>query len=345
LVDRLIVFDKHRFDRSVQLLHPANIWRALRLGWNLRMANYDAVLLFHHLSTPQGALKYAAFCAATGAPRRLGLDNGRGWFLTEKAPDEGYGVMHEVDYALRVARLLAPEAQRHAPRLEPSPDDLRHAAELLAPLRGRCGPLIALHPGSGAYAPVRRWPVRRFAAVADRLIAAGARIVLLGGAEEHDLRQSMLAQMQHPGAVLDLGGKTTLHQLVAVLGACTLFIGNDGGVMHLAVAAGTPVLAVYGPTDPRAWGPWSPEPWHATHSYPNGVDVLRSGPHTTLKAAIACSPCIYRGRGLGNPNGCPDVTCLQRISVDQVLETTFERLAELGADLSLSQSEAGMATA
>ena len=216
-VDRLIIFDKHRFDRPAQLLQPANIWRALQLGWQLRTAGYDAVLLFHHLSTRQGALKYAAFCAATGAPRRLGLDNGRGFFLNEKVPDEGYGVIHEVDYALRVARLLAPAAERHAPRLEPGPDDLRIAAELLAPVQAGSGPLLALHPGSGAYAPVRRWPVGRFAAVADRLIAAGARIVLLGGAEEHDLRQSMLAQMQHADAVLDLGGKTTLHQLVAVL--------------------------------------------------------------------------------------------------------------------------------
>lgn len=343
LADRLIIFDKHRFDRTSQLIQPANLWRAFQLGRELRAAKYDAVMLFHHLSTAQGALKYAAFCMASGAPRRLGLDNGRGFFLNEKVIDQGYGLMHEVDYALEVARLLVPEAGRHAPRLDPTPDDRRVAGELLAPMQERPGPLIALHPGSGAYAPARRWPVGHFAVVADRLIAAGARIVLLGGAEEHDLRQSMLARMQHATAVLDLGGKTTLHQLVAVLGACTLFVGNDGGVMHLAVAAGTPVLAVYGPTDPRAWGPWAPEPWQPVHSYPNGVDVLRSGPHTTLKAAIACSPCIYRGRGLGNPNGCPDRTCLQRITTGQVLATIFERLADLGAELSRSQPEAELA--
>jgi heptosyltransferase-2 len=113
--------------------------------------------------------------------------------------------------------------------------------------------------------------------------------------------------------------------------------------MHLAVAAGIPVLAIYGPTDPRAWGPWSPEPWEPVRGYPNGVDVLRSGLHTTLKAAIACSPCIYRGRGLGNPNGCPDRTCLQRITVDQVLATAIERLAELGAELTITHSETRLA--
>jgi heptosyltransferase-2 len=339
LADRLIIFDKHRFDRTAQLVQPANIWRALQLGRELRRAKYDAVLLFHHLSTHQGTLKYAAFCTAAGAPRRLGLDNGRGFFLNEKVLDEGYGVHHEVDYALRLARLLVPEAERHAPRLEPTPEDLRAATELLAPLEGQSGPLIAIHPGSGAYAPARRWSTKRFAAVADHLIEAGARIVLLGGAEEHDLRRSMLAQMHDAGRVLDLGGRTTLHQLVAVLAACTLFAGNDSGVMHLAVAAGTPVLAIYGPTDPRAWGPWSPQSWQALHTFPNGVEVLRSGPHVTLKAAIACSPCIYRGRGLGDPNGCPDRTCLRRITVSQVFDTIVERLAELGAELPVFEHE------
>src|SRR3954454_23959904 len=76
--DDLILFDKHRFDKPTQLLRPANIRHALQLGWDLRSRKYDAVMLLHHLSTRFGALKYAAFCYATGASRRLGLQNGRG---------------------------------------------------------------------------------------------------------------------------------------------------------------------------------------------------------------------------------------------------------------------------
>jgi heptosyltransferase-2 len=204
--------------------------------------------------------------------------------------------------------------------------DEARADEVLSGLAERQGPLIALHPGSGGYAPARRWPAARFAALADALIADGARIILVGGAEEKTLRARVLAQMRHAAEVLDLGGRTTLHELSAVLRRCDLFVGNDGGVMHLAATAGVPVVAPYGPTDPRAWGPWAPEPWHAVSVYPNGVEVLRSGPHTTLKAAIACSPCIYRGPNLGTPAGCPDRTCLQRISVAQVLETVRARL-------------------
>ena len=331
LYDEIILFDKHRFDTPRDLLRPVNLWYALQLGRKLHRRRYDAVMLFHHLATRFGSLKYAAFCYATGAPRRLGLDNGRGFFLDEAVQDQGYGVHHELDYALSVARLLVPEAERAAPTFAPSEQETSRAHALLAQSRDGSGPLIALHPGSGVYAPARRWPAARFATLADHLIADGAQIVLLGGAEERTLREAVLSQMRYVSGVTDLGGRTTLGELLAVLRQCELFVGNDGGVLHLAASAGTPVVAPYGPTDPHAWGPWAPESWRCVRAYPNGVEVLRSGPHTTLKAAIACSPCIYRGMGLGTPNGCPDRTCLERITVTQVLETVRDRLAELAA--------------
>jgi ADP-heptose:LPS heptosyltransferase len=328
LCDDLIIFDKHRFDRPRDLLRPANLWRALRLGWQLRSSGYDAVVLFHHLSTRFGALKYAAFCYATGAPRRLGLDNGRGFFLNEIVVDEGFGAHHELDYALRLAGLLVPETPRIRPAFAPDAVARARARDLLAPLVATEGPLLGFYPGSGAYAPARRWPAPRYAALADRLIDDGANIVLLGGNDERDLHRSLRVQMRHGERVLDLGGTTTLRELAAVLEQCALFVGNDGGVLHMAATAGTPVVAPYGPTDPRAWGPWAPETWRREHAYPNGVEVLRSGPHTTLKAAIACSPCIYRGTSLGTPNGCPDRTCLERITVEQVYATVITRLNE-----------------
>lgn len=320
LCRNVLVFDKHRFDTPQQMIRPQNVLAALQLGRQLHAARYDTVLLFHHLSTRFGALKYAAFCAATAAPQRLGLDNGRGFFLTHAVRDEGYGVRHEIDYALAVARLLVPDAPRPAPVFPVSAEEHDRAAQLLAPTCVRSAPLVALHPGSGGYAPVRRWPVARYAILADTLIERGATLVLVGGKEEAELRDSLLAQMAHAQHVVDLGGRTSLGELVAVLQRCTLFVGNDGGIMHLAAAVGVPVVAPYGPTDPHAWGPWSAEPWQRTHSYANGVDVLRAGPHVTLKAALTCSPCIYRGTSLGTPEGCPDRTCLDRISVRQVLD-------------------------
>ncbi len=328
LCNNVLVFDKHRFDTPRQMLQPHNILAALRLAKQLYTTHYDTVLLFHHLSTRFGALKYAAFCAATAAPQRLGLDNGRGWFLTHAIRDEGYGARHEMDYALMIARLLVPDARRPAPIFPVSEVEHARALQLLEGVMGN-GPLIALHPGSGGYAPVRRWPVARYATLADTMIERGATIVLVGGKEEAGLRRSLLTQMHYASKVLDLGGSTTLGELVAVLGQCGLFVGNDGGIMHLAATAGIPVVAPFGPTDPHTWGPWSMEQWETSQRYPNGVEVLRAGHHITLKAALACSPCIYRGTGLGTPAGCPDRTCLDRITVEQMIDGVQEQIARL----------------
>ncbi len=314
LHDGVIVFPKQRFDRLGGLVRPASLAAAARLWRQLRSGGYDTVLLLHHLTTRFGRLKYRALVAATGAPTVLGLDNGHGTFLTAHVADRGFGAQHESDYWLAVAVLAgaAPTGQLQAPV---APYPLPAAA-----LR------IALHPGSGGFAPARRWPVARWAAVAAVLLAEGAQVILVGGPEEAALRQQLIAQLPDRAGLVDLGGRTSLPELGDVLRQSQLFLGGDSGVLHLAAAVGTPVVAPYGPTDPRAWGPWSGQPWHTAQALPHGVTVLSNGPHTALHAPLACSPCIYRGFALGQPAGCPDRTCLERITVVDVLAAIRQQL-------------------
>jgi ADP-heptose:LPS heptosyltransferase len=325
-VDELIVFDKQRFNRPAQLLRPQNLRYALSLWRRLRRERFDACVILHHLTTWFGTLKYAALAAASAADRRYGLDNGRGFFLTDRLPDAGFGGRHQAEYWLDLLGLLGAEAQPQRPLLPTEAE--RAAAERLLAARDQARPLIALHPGSGAFAPARRWPSQRFAALADALIDDGAQIVLVGGDEEADLRRAMLHEMRHAAATIDAGGRTTLGELAALLRQCTLFVGNDSGLAHLAASVGTPVVAVFGPTDPRAWGPYGGAAWQPFGGFANGVELLHSGQHAALKAAIACSPCIYRNQRLGTPQGCPDRTCLQRISVEQVLAVVRRQLED-----------------
>jgi heptosyltransferase-2 len=326
-VDELIVFEKQRFNNPGALLRPANLRYAVDLWRRLRAAQFDSYILLHHLTTRFGTLKYAVLAATSGAERRYGLDNGRGFFLTDRVPDAGFGALHQADYWLAVVDLLgATAAQPSAQRTIRQVDVTTATALLQLADQAAAQPLIALHPGSGAFAPARRWSPQRFAELADALIEDGARIVLVGGGEEADLRRTVLGGMRHARQVIDLGGRTSLDELAAVLNHCDLLIGNDSGVTHLAGSSGTPVVALYGPTDPRAWGPYAGDPWQPTDRFGNGVEVLQAGPHSALKAAIACSPCIYRGHRLGTPMGCPDRTCLQRISVEQVLTVVRRQL-------------------
>ncbi len=295
-VDGVLTFDKFAYDRPLNALHPANLRAAARLAWELRRQRFDTVVILHHLTTRWGALKYAALAFATGARRRVGLDNGRGWFLTHRVADDGFGARHEVEYALGVVGLLG--AHTDDPRLEVpiSPADAAYAREVLG--ADGPGPRIAIHPGSGGWSLARRWEPAGFAAVADALAERyGARIVLVGTVD--DPVDRVAGEMRTKP--LNLAGRTTIGQLAAVLQRCDLFIGADSGVMHVAAAAGTPTVAIFGPTNPWAWGPWLP---------PERYRIVRSAP--------LCSPCAYTDTGLGTPQGCPERTCMRMVTVAQV---------------------------
>ncbi len=301
LADEVILFDKFAFDRPGDLLRPANLQAGLALARRLRGARYDHVLILHHLTTRFGTLKYAGLALATGAPARTGLDNGRGWFLTGRSADEGFGSYHEVKYWLRVVDAALGIGDRaHNPADHPLRVGIASADRAWAENRlpAGDGPWIAIHPGSGGYSLARRWSPEGFAAVADRLIDQGARIVLVGG--PGDDVAPVRAAMRHPP--LDLAGQTTLGQLGALLARCDLFIGADSGVMHLAAAAGTRVLAIFGPSNAAAWGPWAAS---------ERVRVLRSAP--------LCSPCSYVFAAVGQRAGCPARTCMVLITPDQVV--------------------------
>ncbi|MBA3944726.1 MAG: glycosyltransferase family 9 protein [Herpetosiphonaceae bacterium] len=325
LYDDLIIFPKHRFDSPPALLKPANLLAGLLLWQRLAYGHYDTVLLLHHLTTGFGTLKYRLLARATGAQHILGLDNGRGNFLTAAVPDLGFGRKHESDYWLAVVGLLQ-IATAAMPLLGPPP-----VGAVLPAHAERYQ--VALHPGSGTFAPARRWPVARWAALADRLLADSIAVVLVGGPEEAELRRTFLSLLHQPQALRDWGGRTTFAELGGLLRQCDLFLGNDSGILHLAAAVGTPVVAPYGPTDPHAWGPWSEQPWTTVATKPNGVVVLQAGPHITLRATIACSPCIYRGYTLGTPAGCPDRTCLERITVAQMYEVVHARLSQVAGSV------------
>jgi exopolysaccharide biosynthesis WecB/TagA/CpsF family protein len=288
LVDEIATFEQTAFDRATALFRPANMWRVLGLG------RYDAVVFFHHFTLKLGTLKYALI--ATRAKRRIGLDNGSGWFLNERLPDSGFGAKHQAQYWLDLVGLLG--ADTH-------PRPAKVAQEHFA-LLASTGKRVVIHAGSGAYSTARRWEPEHFAAVADMLhTQTGAQLVLVGGSND-DSAAVKAAMHTQP---LDLTGKTTLPQLADVIAQADLFIGAESGVMHLAAATGTPVIALFGPGNPDAWGPWTP----GGHSV-----VIRSSPE--------CSPCSYVGHSLGLRDGCRARTCMRMITPPQVVQVAQELL-------------------
>ncbi len=309
--DDVVTFDKFAFDRPADALH--SLPSALGLARELRAGGWDTLVLLHHLTTPFGIAKYAALSLGSGASQRVGLDNGRGgWFLTHAAVDRGFGWRHEVDYWLDVVGVLG--AQRpHEPRLELSiaPDDDAWAAARWSET-DLADDVVVLVPGSGAFSRARRWSPSRFAAVGEALLeASGLTPLVLSGldADEQQLAASVAAQI---GPRARLAPPAPGPQaLAALLRRCRLVIANDGGVVHVATAVGTPVVAVFGPSNDRAWGPYPPHDQR----------------HQVVRETLACAPCIHRGHDFGTPQGCAARTCLAIVDVADVLAAARRALA------------------
>ncbi len=260
----------------------------LKLFWRLRAEKFDAIVFFHHISTRAGAWKYAALAYISGAKRRIGLDNGRGGFLTERVTDTGFE-RHHAEYWLELASKLG---------ADPSPRPCVVARESY-PIKTSA--YLVVHPGSGGYSLARRWDVDKLAAAADQLASQrGLQMVVVGGAGDDGA--ALMSALKSPA--LDLTGKTTLPQLADVLANASLYLGSDSGISHLAGAVGTPSAVVFGPTNPVAWRPWNMK---------TDAVIVRSG--------VECSPCSFYGQTLGAPGGCAARTCMKLVTVAQVVNS------------------------
>lgn len=320
VIDNIIVLDKYLFDHPKQIVkNPQTLFHLKDLWQTLRAGHYDTVLLFHHLTLPFGRLKHQLLMRATGAKWRVGLDNGHGWFLNVRVDDQGFGAMHEADYAMAVTEAVGAVVKDKHLVLPLSTTERQQARQIVY---GETDPdqvvrpIIALHPGSGGYSTARRWAPERFAQLADTLYQDfGGQVLILGGPEEQELHQNIISKLKSKVPVRSLAGKSSIKTTAAVLELADVFIGNDAGVMHLAAAVGAPTVAIFSLSNAEAWGPYTGDP-------------------TSKRAAIVrldlpCMPCFYSGHQLGTPEGCATHDCITQLHVDPVAAAARKMLREV----------------
>jgi lipopolysaccharide heptosyltransferase II len=251
----------------------------------------------------QGLFRSGAIAWLSGCPARIGLATARegsGCFYTDIVPVPSND-LHAVDRYLLVAEALGCAVQGEPEfRLTPRPGDREEVAKLLG-RHGLAQEASWIAMSISARWPTKRWPVERFAAVADRLQRDGlGPVVLIGGPADRTAARDLRGLMRT--VPVDLTGEVALGPLPALLQSASMLVTNDSGPMHIAAAMGTPVVALFGPTSPVLNGP-----------YGKGHRVLRSG--------VPCSPCYSRR--------CRNQThleCLVSISPDQVLEAVRAQL-------------------
>lgn len=234
-------------------------WRPwLKLAWQLRRESYRAALVLDR-SPRLNLLPWLA-----GIPVRAGIDNlWRGFALNVRATQTG-GLKHEAEVYLDVARALGLAPQD--PRLEffvsgEAEASFRQKALKLGLALDR--PFVTIHPAGGQNPDTqvlsKRWLPEGFATITARLAGQGFQVILIGSTADRPVVAEVVAALtEEPnGLIFDGCGQFGLAESGALLTHSRLFVGNDTGLMHLAVAAGTDVVAVFGPSSPVAYGPYS----------------------------------------------------------------------------------------
>jgi heptosyltransferase-2 len=158
-------------------------------------------------------------------------------------------------------------------------------------------PIFGINPGA-EFGPAKRWPADRFGSTVVRLqeLTHGAWI-LFGGPNDVTLTKQIANTIGSAQPLLNLAGKTSLRELMALLRICRVLLTNDTGPMHLAAALGTPVVVPFGSTSPELTGPGDP------------ADTR----HQLLKSTVPCAPCFRRK--------CPiDFRCMHGLSVEKVAQ-------------------------
>ncbi len=262
-----------------------------RLVAELRKEKFDIAVLL------QNAFEAAWLAWRAGIPERIGYArDARGPLLTKAigVPREGEIAKHESHYYLELLRRAGwIEASPEIPSIRLLVTEAaRTAAESALRSAGarenawRC----AIAPGA-SYGAAKCWPPERFALLADRLISeCGADVIFFGTTGEKEIAARIRSKMK--SRAISLVGETSMRDLAALFGSCSVFIGNDSGAMHVAAAAGLPVIGIFGSTDPEGTAP-------VTEQF------------TLIREAVSCSPCFLRR--------CPvDHRCMARIAVDSV---------------------------
>lgn len=215
--------------------------RALRRA--LRSAEYDAVLDL------QGAVR-SAWIGSFAASRLIGESAPREYaarfLFSERVPTSG---AHVIEQDLELAAAVAADSLSHAaPWLPADPAAESWAEALLSGSPAK--PAVLINPGAGWGA--KRWPVERYAEVAQGLIRRGLLVLVNTGPGEESLSQAIVKATG--GAAVSLS--CTLDQLIAITRRIALAIAGDTGPLHLACALDRPVVGIYGPTDPARNGPF-----------------------------------------------------------------------------------------
>ena len=171
--------------------------------------------------------------------------------------------------------------------------------------------IIGTHPGAATHQKWKRWDIEKFSELSDRLIKYhDAKIIIFGSKEEATLAEYIKERVKWN--IIIATGKTTIKEAAALIKKCNLFVCNDSGLMHVSATVNTPVIAIYGPTDPCRTAPYGDS-------------------HVVVRKNLPCSPCFMPGNSAMAEN-CPNgYECLKSITADEVFNIIGKKMEQVKA--------------
>ncbi len=299
LVDKLFLYTRGDLKQARKKSYLEYV-KMLFLGINkIRDEKFDLAVDLSMVS------QYSLLLWLLGVKQRFGFDyKKRGLFLTHKLPINGLGQKHVIEYYHDLLRLLEINEFDSELKFYTALADRQFADNFLIKnaVNGQ-DILIGIAPfGGGSWgedAGSKQWPDERFVRlITDLLNAYECKIIIFGTKKNADDCAIFKKALSNKD-VLNAIGRTTLGQLAALIGKCSLFISNDSGPMHIACAKEVDTISIFGPVDESVYGP-----------------VGKTARHEIVKANIKCRPCY---KNFKKPD-CKNMDCLKAISEEMVLD-------------------------
>lgn len=283
-IDEIIEFSLERKDYK-------EIWRTSSL---LRRLDFDIVVDL------QNNRRSHLLAYLSASSRRYGYNNGKFSFLLNRKVKETKLPLSPIRHQARTLELLDIESVEENLELWPREKDWSWAENFLKKYKkGKTAPLIGINIGASVAWPSKRWEIEKLAILINKLYETGMEVVITGKGEDKRLTQSLSRLSK--SHFIDAVDKTRVLELACLIRHCNVYITTDSAPMHIAYAMKTPVVALFGPTDP-------------------GRHTILSTRQIIIKKDISCSPC-YKRR-------CRKHSCMQEISPEEVFEAVKQLLGD-----------------
>ena len=238
------------------------------------------------------------FC---GARVRAGHDNHKWSFLLNKKTKDISNSLPPLEHQFKVLRLLGLEDFDKRLELWTEKEESAKVNDFLtsqwvAPSQI----LVGINPGSSLRWPTKQWPIENFAKLCDELAKLNIRVVITGSSEDSACSEELFQLTRNKP--INAIGKTSITELVSLIRRCQVFISSDSAPMHIASSVDVPLLAIFGPTDPKR-------------------HLVPPARYEVFWKEVHCSPCYLRTCPIGH-------ICMKKITVQEVLDAVLRFIKE-----------------